>query len=408
MTNYKIKVPEAANDFNESTVLAVIEAKNLVELLIIPEQMPDDYYSNPVHVERMDSAIDMANSLVYQLDEDGRKKANGDIALFRKYAKTNKSWALNVFRSVTEKAKSWQDTVYGKSGLLESAADGIKSRFDELEADKLKQITCLMLNLLASYRDEIGVKPEYQQSNKLAGVAKLSGFLTDSGKLTTKAIGLVKTIANGELAEQTRIEARLLLLENACLKAEITPLQKEHFGSVFYADENLFQEKLQELINVELSRKAEMEDRIRRQQEAENQRILDAKLAEQQAEANRIAREEQAKLANIEAVKMVEALKAAEKLRAPKPDLVSNNYGVHSENLFAKRQEERDDKKNFVQTVVSLPVVANGRKLVRFDVRFELSVPVSFTNERIEAQIRKMMPEKLADALKRFTFVETV
>jgi len=360
----------------------------LSKILEIADEQPLDFYKNSsAYIAKLDSAIGIAESLVYPLDDDGRKQAKNDVALIRKYSKLNKFWALNVFRSVTEKYKSWQDEIYGKSSKLDAAGESIINRFEKMEAEKLKIITEMMQELLDKYRLDNCVKPEFHGKDKLVNVAKLSGFMTEGGKLTTKATNIVKALYTNEIAEQNRIESRLLMLENACLKAEITPLQKEHFGSVFYAEESLFQEKLQELINVELSRKAEMEARIKRQQEAENKRILDAKLAEQQAEANRIAKEELAKQA------------------PPVEQKTVNNYSVESENIVAKRQEERDDKKNFVQTVVQ-PTVANGRRLVLFDVRFEMSVPAEKNDDFIENWIIKQLSDSAKKYFKEVNFYE--
>jgi hypothetical protein len=119
-------------------------------------------------------------------------------------------------------------------------------------------------------------------------MVKLAGTLTDGGKLSTKAIGFIKTIANGNLSLQIRFDSRVLLLENRCLRADINPpLTQAHFGEVFYAEDDVFNAKADELINTEIERRAEMEARIIKKQAAENQRKIDEAVAHGVAIAQR-------------------------------------------------------------------------------------------------------------------------
>lgn len=260
---------------------------NLAEFIVIPSEMPVDYYKNTNKYQKeLDTAIETAKSLVHPLDDEGRKLAKADAAMIRKLAKTHNDFALSTFRSLTDKVKLFKDAISGKTKDLEKEADSIISRFEAFEKAKLDNIQKLLEEKYSEMIEENNVKPEYRGVADLSPMIKLTGSLTDSGALSKKAIDFLKAIVADKLAKQNKVESRILLIENRCLKAEINPpLSKVHFGTVLYADDEVFNAKLDELIAAEVDRREQMAERIRKQQEAENQRKID--------EANRIAKAEQ-------------------------------------------------------------------------------------------------------------------
>jgi len=105
-------------------------------------------------------------------------------------------------------------------------------------------------------------------------------------------LGFVKTIANGKLTLQQRFDSRVLILENRCLRADINPpLTHVHLGTVMFAEDDVFNAKVEELVNAEIERRAEMAARIERQNAEENQKKIDDALKLQQAETDRKAQE---------------------------------------------------------------------------------------------------------------------
>ena len=278
---------------DENTDMAVIEPKSLAEMLAISDQLPDDFYKNTEKYQaQLDVAIATAKSLVHEITDEGRKLAKSDAAIIRKYAKTTNGFSLSVFRSLTDKVKLWKDGITGKTKQLESEADNIMARFEKIENEKLDSIKTLLANTLDEYRIEIGLRPEFYGDYDLSPMVKLSGTLTDGGKLTSKALGFVKTIANGKLTLQQRFDSRVLILENRCLRADINPpLTHVHLGTVMFAEDDVFNAKVEELVNAEIERRAEMAARIERQNAEENQKKIDDALKLQQAETDRKAQE---------------------------------------------------------------------------------------------------------------------
>jgi len=93
---------------------------NLAELIVIPSEMPVDYYKNTNKYQKeLDTAIETAKSLVHPLDDEGRKLAKADAAMIRKLAKTHNDFALSTFRSLTDKVKLFKDAISGKAKDLE-------------------------------------------------------------------------------------------------------------------------------------------------------------------------------------------------------------------------------------------------------------------------------------------------
>ncbi len=275
-----------------SSELAVIEPKSLSDILVINDQMPDDFFTNPEYDKKLDVAIGATKNLVYSLDDAGEKQAKNDATSINKFAALFDKFIAGTFKAQTESVSLWRDNKKKKTKELLANRQRLIDQFAEKRQERLDFITDLLTNTLAEYRIEIGLRPEFYGEHDLSPMVKLSGTLTDGGKLTSKALGFVKTIANGKLTIQQRFDSRILILENRCLRADINPpLTQAHLGTVMLAEDDVFNAKVEELVNAEIERRAEMAARIQSQNEAENQKKIADALRSQQDKANRIARE---------------------------------------------------------------------------------------------------------------------
>jgi len=366
---------------------------NLAELIVIPSEMPVDFYKDTNKYQKeLDKAIETAKSLVHPLDDEGRKLAKADAAMIRKLAKTHNDFALSTFRSLTDKVKLFKDAISGKAKDLEKEADNIISRFDEFERVKLEEIKSLLTDKYLLLLDESDVKPEYRGVADLSLMVKLTGSLTDSGALSKKSIDFLKAIVADKLANQNKIESRILLIENRCLKSEINPpLSKVHFGTVLYADDEVFNAKLDELIAAEVDRREQMAERIRKQQEAENQRKIDEALRLQQDEANRIAKAEQA--AKDAALRQEHQNQLSE---------LRSKVIQDQENKPEIKKVEESFNKVFAPEPAAPSI--QGKRTVRVMVQFdwpdvsERSSDAAVTNF-LETKLRESLPEKLLNMM---------
>lgn len=387
----------------------VVKTNLLSEILTISDKVPEDFYKNTAKYEAdLDNAIATAQSLVHEITDEGRKLAKADSAIIRKYAKTTNGFSLSVFRSMTDKVKVWKDEITGKTKLLEQEADNIMSRFEKIENEKLDAVTCLLVDTLAKYRVEIGLRPEFYGDYDLSPMVKLTGSVTEGGKLTAKALGFVKTIANGKLTLQNRHDSRTLILENRCLKAEINPpLTSIHFGAIFNADDEVFNAKVDELINIEVNRRAEMEANITRKNEAANQKRLDDALRDQQAEANRKAKaehEEHNLVAN-EVIADIATIRNKELNPARTPDEMresarriaeSAQYADRNEDMnrelasAAKLRQQADELEKQQQAMV-------GKKIVTVTVSFKMTVKEQYSLYGVTQSFTKSLKSQIDD-----------
>lgn len=367
------------SDAEENTDLAVIETKSLAELLAIGDECPADFYKNPDYLERVKTVKLLAGSLVHTPDEKGRADSKKDAAAIRKFAKTTNKFAINIFRSLTEKMTNWRNNFTVEIKELEAIADGIDAKFEKMEKERLDSIKTLLANTLDEYRIEIGLRPEFYGEYNLSPMVKLSGTLTDGGKLTSKALGFVKTIANGELTLQQRFDSRVIILENRCLRADINPpLTAISMGNELYGTDEAFDAKVEALITAETKRKTEMEERLKVKVEADNQKVLDAALADQQKEAVEIVRQEQPQpakqITETETVKLY-------------PDISVNMKASGSEQ---PRVEER------------LITSSTGARVVRVWMMFEWpEIPETTSNKGVENFLTRKLPEQMQAKLKQ-------
>jgi len=267
------------------------ESFALSEILILEDKLPVDFYTNKDYDKKIDVAIEQTKNLVYSLDDEGEKAAKADATAINKFVTLYTKFIAATFKLQTEVVSAWRSNKKSKLDLLIENRQRLLDQFAEKRTEKLHLIRDKLTQCLLSSWDDNSVKPEFRNGD-IMPLVKLSGTLTDTGNLTAKAVKFCEDIAKENLQHQQKIEGRHLILENKCLRADINPpLTQVHFGSVFYAEDDVFNAKLNELIESEVQRRAEMEARIIKQQEAQKQKEIEAALKSQQDEANRNAEE---------------------------------------------------------------------------------------------------------------------
>jgi hypothetical protein len=283
----------------------VEEGKNLAIILAVSDELPADFYSNKKYADQLRSAIESTKGLVYPLDDAGEKMAKADATAINKYATQFKKFVNDTFKRETDEVSRWKADLMALVNELLDNRQKTLDQFAETRQARLVEIRTLLVNALLEAWDEIGVWPEYRKGDIESLV--LFGSMTEGGKLTKKAEGAVRTIANGNLAAQNRIINRHMMIENRCLRADINPpLSHLHFGELFFtADDATFDAKLEALVDEEITRRAEMAVRITKQQEAETQRKIN-----EAVERDRLARESEEKAAQAASETKTEAPKA--------------------------------------------------------------------------------------------------
>jgi Fic family protein len=311
------------------------------------------------------------------------------MAAIRKYAKTTNGFALSVYRSLTDKMTAWRGDFTKEIKEIDAIADGIGAKFKKMEEEKLKNIGDLLDERLEWHRSNSSIKQEFHTLADLRPMLKLSGTLTDKGALTTKAGAFIKAIADGELASQLQYENRIMILENRCLRSEINPpLTHQHLGVVMYADDDIFNAKVDELVSAEILRRAEMAARIEKQNAADNQKKIDDALRDQQAEANRIASEN--------------AKKAEPEPEAKQPPALMQTVDT----VIAQNRLAKDDRKNppVVQSSEAYkePAKQPGKRTAKFSVSFEVVVSERVGDRAVYDHFLTKLPDDIKAMIKSF------
>ena len=394
------------------TELTLVEKKSLAEILVISDQQPSDFYKNTaIYQSNLDLAIASAKSLVHSIDDEGRKLAKADVALIRKFAKQNRGFASSVFKSLTDKIKSWQTSVNTKCIDLEAEADGIMARFDAMEKKKLEGIKSALELALDEYRAEAAIRLEFIKPADLSQYIKLSGTLTPKGDLTKGALTFVKAIADGEKFLQQRFDGRVLTIENRCLRAGINPpLTIDGFGNEIYSDDEIFNAALDRKVAAELERYEETKKLIEKQNAADNQKKIDDALKLQQADADRMAREKIANEAKAEI--QVPAQKEPDKTIVSPQSLretaqrIDESAAHADRSSDARREHEQADnlRTRADELEQAQAITIPGRKKVTFTAEFEVNVSERISNRAIQDRFNSLLPPDLLAMLQNVVF----
>ncbi len=262
------------------------------------ENAPADLYQNKSVIENIEAVTATVSTAVYQIDDAGRKQSKADVASVRKLVTNLKKHVKATFEEESKAPILWRDTITGKLNTLLEEVKKIPAQFEESERKKLEEIKELLILEIAHAWNDAGVKNEYQSDLSVLDKAILLSSLTAKGSLTKKAKDYVQSVCEKNLKKQTLVDSRYIVLENLCMKAgvEALALTQEYIGPAFFADDETFNSRVDELLAIEVKKKQDAEQRI----EAEKQKAIGEALAKQQAEADRKAQEkaEQERLAN--------------------------------------------------------------------------------------------------------------
>jgi hypothetical protein len=344
-------------------------ANALATVLVLADQMPVDFYTNKKYKSDIQKAVEQTANLVYQQSDEGEKMMKADATAINKFATQFKRFVLDTSKRETEEVTKWKSELQGFIDQLLKNRQSAIDQFEEVRLAKLAEIRGKLAETLVSAWDELGVKPEFRKGD-VEPMVKM-GAITETGKLTQKANGAVRTIANGNLAEQNRIAQRHMLIENRCLRADINPpLSHLHFGELFFtADDETFNSKLEALVDEEITRRAEMAERIKKQQEADTQRRIDDALKQQQDEAERKQKEKDDRDAQA------------------KWEEQQREYGSGSRLDAAKAEAESRDPAS---------TSVNGRRSVIVTAQFRFDgIRDTVSNDGVEKFLLGQLPEKL-------------
>jgi hypothetical protein len=349
--------------------IAVIETVNIADLLVLPESTPADFYSNPAFAEQIEKAIELSSGLTYTTDQEA--EMNAAVKSISRYATGIDKIAAAIYKSETDTANANRTQTKGYVKALNANADAIKSQFTEEWARRLREVQDVLFDVLTARRTELNIDKEFFKAgcDALTPIVKLTGTLTETGKMTKKARDFIDGIVNAEMQQQITITNQRLIVANRSLVEGINPpLAPEYLGLSLYSDEAAFLAKLGSLVAIEAKRKSD---------------------AQAHAEAKEVARQAAVKS------KADAELKSVEK----QPVKVTINPAITQQEIDALRYKAKlaeDDRKN-----PPVPQKTGGLRTVMVTLTFEIpNVKPTSSNEAVERYLISLLPESLRDRIK--------
>ena len=188
-----------------------------------------------------------------------------------KVAKDISDFRIAKVKEETQDIKIFEDSLKRFTSMFKSKQDEMKQGLDVFEEETRKQVKAVCIAYFDDYSLEVGLSDEFKNVN-LEDMTQ-TGFMTASGSISKKGKDEVEKRVQVQLNLQNKVQNRLMMLENECLKAGIEPLTKQHIQGFILADDNTYISNLNMLIESELRRaeqiKAKQEQELRQKIEAE-------------------------------------------------------------------------------------------------------------------------------------------
>lgn len=155
-------------------------------------------------------------------------------------------------------------------GMINEAIDTIKDQVKTYEDARLAICEALLDGALEHRYRESGVEPEFYTAD-IKPLVKLS-HLTGKDCLTKSATETVKALVAIDKARQEKHTARIMQVENMCLKAGIQPLTQVTFSHCLDEDtDDVFSYKIQSIIDGEIQRQKAIEESVRKKEKPEKE-----------------------------------------------------------------------------------------------------------------------------------------
>ena len=252
---------------------------------------------------------------------------------------------------------------------LESMAkNGRQKLLDQVKKfeDETRKLCEVLLQQFRSLQwVEQGVKHEHHRAefDDLVLISNITG----NGNLTQKVKDTLSMRVRDDRAIQDRVEMRLVMLENASLKAGLSAsLSREHVAHFLMLDDANYETCLQRLLAVEVKRQKEAEEAMRKKLEKERL---------QKEERERLEQDRQARIKPQDAP-------VAEKT-APTPSPV---VPVEAKTTPAKPQEVPAAKSEDPPAYVPA-----GKKYFYITACFEILAPEGVSADRVKAKLQEKL-----------------
>lgn len=256
------------------------------------------------------------------------------------------------------------ESAKGLEKICDAGYRTVKDQTDKFDAAKKAEHLQVIKDALSAAWEAAGIEPEFRRAT-VDDLASLTA-VTPKGSLTKAT----KTTLDSRVAEdkslQDKITMRLVLLENQSLKAGlVAPLDRNHVAAFLFAPDDVYQKRLDAIIQSEIQRQQAAQERARNDQLAEQARAAQqAQLQAQQPapEATQQVYAEAASQANLSQQSTV----------AVQPQTLGAQLNVNHPAFGGEAVQQVDEQQDKFAAVVDGKQVTPQTMSTRSD--FELSI----------------------------------
>ena len=189
------------------------------------------------------------NSIVVM---DNFKQMKESSQFLGKVAKQISDFRIAKVKEESQDIKLFEVSLKKFTNMFKEKQDTIKSGLDVFEEQTRQKVLQVCKEYFEEFSLQVGLRPEFKNIN-LDDMTQ-TGYATATFKISKKGIDEVERRVNIQLTLQTKVDNRLLNLENECLKVGIEPLTQQHIQGFLYANDEEYQIKLRNLIVAEIER----------------------------------------------------------------------------------------------------------------------------------------------------------
>lgn len=193
-----------------------------------------------------------------------------------KVAKQISDFRIAKVKEETQDIKLFEDSLKRFTNMFKDKQDTIKSGLDIFEEQTRIKVVAVCGVYFLEYCDKVELRQEFRNID-LSDMT-LTKYATATFKISKAGIDEVERRVNIQLTLQTKVDNRLLNLENECLKANIEPLTQQHIQGFLYASDEEYQIKLRNLIVAEIERNEAVKKRAEEQAKIETEKEIRAKI----------------------------------------------------------------------------------------------------------------------------------
>ena len=272
--------------FDYSNNIAVINSNISMVEKQLNEMLNENRFNSPVTMQNFSSMKESSQFL-------------------GKVAKQISDFRIAKVKEESQDIKLFEDSLKKFTQMFKDKQDSIKSGLDIFEEQTRQKV----LQVCKEYFEEFSLQVELRQEFRNIDLNDMTqtGYATATFKISKKGIDEVERRVNIQLTLQTKVDNRLLNLENECLKVGIEPLTEQHIKGFLFASDEEYQKQLKELIESEITRNeaikqraAEQADKDAREKVLNEQKALKAELEARYLSRIRTASIDQLIMINLE------------------------------------------------------------------------------------------------------------